>query len=125
MGLFSTLGSTAGTVLGGGSHIGGAIGNAVGSFVDGEMQQSRAENFSSAQAAATRQWQTDMSGTTYQRTMADMKAAGLNPMMALLLLVSVKLVPVLLMAVLLCWVPMSVLLMPVPHLGVLIKPLAL
>lgn len=45
-----------------------------------EMQQ-QSEQFNAAQAQITRDWQTQMSNTAYQRASADMKAAGLNPMM--------------------------------------------
>lgn len=80
MGLLSTVGSLAGAYFGG--PVGSAIGGSLGGFVEGEYKQNKANDFNSAQAAASRQWSTDMSGTTYQRTMADMKAAGLNPMLA-------------------------------------------
>lgn len=45
-------------------------------------QQESAQNFNSAQAIAQRDWSEKMSSTQYQRATADMKAAGLNPMLA-------------------------------------------
>ena len=44
--------------------------------------QEQAQGYNSAEAQKDRDWQEHMSNTSYQRMMADLEAAGINPMMA-------------------------------------------
>lgn len=50
---------------------------------DARNAQEDANEFNSAQAQASRDWQERMSNTSFQRRMTDLREAGLNPMLAI------------------------------------------
>ncbi len=64
-----------------GSLIAGGIASAVGTGVNmWENQKNR--KFSAAEAQKQRDWETQMSNTSVQRSVSDMEKAGINPAMA-------------------------------------------
>lgn len=60
----------------------GALGSAAISAVGNYLGSSSSAKRSAKEAKKNRQWQEQMSNTSYQRATTDLKAAGLNPMLA-------------------------------------------
>lgn len=46
------------------------------------LEREAAQKYNSAEAQLTREWQTEMDNTKYQRMVEDLRAAGINPMLA-------------------------------------------
>lgn len=76
MSWLSGIAGAIGTALGG--PVGGAIASGGAQIIGGMMQNSSAKSQAQDQMA----FQADMSNTSYQRAVEDMKAAGINPILA-------------------------------------------
>lgn len=79
--MWKIIGGATGGAIGG---VGGAgIGMGIGGSMDSGGGQSQANQFNAQQATQQMEFQERMSNTSYRRNLADLKGAGLNPMLAI------------------------------------------